>query len=125
MKFNNKESFKRYLVKLIKEEKKIIEKSMEEEEVREEETHEKEVEEGAACEEAYIPKSIFTNKINESKANRSALKVKKAFNMLKEGQINRKRFYLVVERITGCETKNTYVTTDHGNISLRRFIRNI
>ena len=119
MKFNNKESFKRYLVKLIKEEKEIIEKSMEEEEVREE------MEEGVACEEAYIPKSIFTNKINESKANRSALKVKKAFNMLKEGQINRKRFYLVVEKITGCETKNTYVTTDHGNISLRRFIRNI
>lgn len=123
MKFNNKESFKRYLVKLIKEEKEAIEESMEEE-VREEEIHE-EMEEGVACEEAYIPKSIFTNKINESKANRSALKVKKAFNMLKEGQINRKRFYLIVERITGCETKNTYVTTDRGNISLRRFIRNI
>ena len=181
MKFNNKETFRRYLTRLIKEEKDLMEDEFDSylledgddwddmEDSAEEDFRQKSVmkkndyagygggsrmradmedldieddyqgedlggdgwdeeddfSDARVREEAYIPRNVFTSSINESRVNKETVKVKKAFNMLKEGKINRKRFYNVVEKITGCQTRDTYVTTNSGNVSLRRFIRSL
>lgn len=153
MKFDNSAQFKRYLTKLIKEEKEAFDSEFDDFDDFDDDMADdtdmmvSDLEKGSAggygagygsgrqmnqmqteevVEEAYIPASYFRKSmISESsrKNNKSANIIAKAFDAFKNGRISESRAIRAICNVTETLPSNTFVKKGEKSVSLRRFLR--
>jgi hypothetical protein len=77
-------------------------------------------------EEAVIPLKLLrgARRLSESReVSTSSRKVAAAYNRFKRGQINESEFYRSLRKITGIPTYRTFVSNGNRRVSIRKFVR--